>query len=67
MANGQRPLQLAAMTKRVGLIVGREWSFPPAFIDEVARRDAGVVAEMVSIGAVAMDQPCPWEIGRAHV
>ncbi len=50
------------MTKRVGLIVGREWSFPPAFIDEVARRDAGVVAEMVSIGAVAMDQPCPWDV-----
>ena len=50
------------MTKRVGLIVGREWSFPPAFIDEVARRDAGVMAEMVSIGAVAMDQPCPWDV-----
>ena len=50
------------MTKRVGLLVGREWSFPPAFIDEVARRDASVVAEMVSIGAVAMDQPCPWDV-----
>lgn len=50
------------MTKRVGLMVGREWSFPPAFIDEVNRRQAGVVAEMVSIGAVAMDQPCPWDV-----
>ena len=50
------------MLKRVGLMVGREWSFPPAFIDEVARRDAGVVAEMASIGAVAMDQPCPWDV-----
>ena len=23
------------MTLRVGLLVGREWSFPPAFIEEV--------------------------------
>ena len=23
------------MTLRVGLMVGREWSFPPAFVDEV--------------------------------
>lgn len=50
------------MTKRVGLLVGREWSFPPAFIDEVNRRDAGVLAEFVSIGAVAMDQPCPYDV-----
>ena len=50
------------MTKRVGLIVGREWSFPPAFIEEVNRRNAGVTAEMVSIGGVAMDQPCPYDV-----
>ena len=37
------------MTKRVGLIVGREWSFPPAFIEEVNGRNAGVVAEYVRI------------------
>ena len=30
------------MTLKVGLMVGREWSFPPAFIEEVNRRDAGV-------------------------
>ena len=50
------------MTKRVGLMVGREWSFPPAFIDAVNRRDQGVVAEMVSIGEVAMDQPCVYDV-----
>ena len=42
---------------KVGLIVGREWSFPPAFIEEVARRDAGVVVEMVTLGGTAMDEP----------
>jgi hypothetical protein len=50
------------MTKRVGLMVGREWSFPPAFIDEVNRRDQGVEAEMVSIADVAMDDPCPYDV-----
>ena len=47
---------------RVGLMVGREWSFPPAFIDEVARRDAGVVVEYVKLGAPRMDGPCPWRV-----
>jgi hypothetical protein len=42
------------MAKKVGLIVGREWSFPPAFIEEVNRRDRGVVAEYVKIGAPSM-------------
>jgi hypothetical protein len=48
--------------KRVGLIVGREWSFPPAFIEEVNRRDEGVVAEYVKIGAPSMDDPCPYDV-----
>jgi hypothetical protein len=50
------------MTKRIGLLVGREWSFPPRFIDEVNGRNAGVTAECVSIGAVAMDEPCPYDV-----
>jgi hypothetical protein len=41
---------------KVGLLVGREWSFPPAFIKEVERRDAGVVAELVTLGGTAMDE-----------
>lgn len=45
------------MTLKVGLIVGREWSFPPHFIDEVNRRDEGVTAEYVTLGAPRMDQP----------
>jgi glutathione synthase/RimK-type ligase-like ATP-grasp enzyme len=43
-------------------MVGREWSFPPAFIEEVSRRNAGVVAEHVAIGAPRMDQPCPYRV-----
>ena len=51
------------MTK-VGLIVGREWSLPPAFIEEVNRRDAGVVAEFVKLGGTRMDEPRA--VRRAH-
>jgi hypothetical protein len=50
------------MAKKVGLMVGREWSFPPKFIEEVARRDQGVVAEFVKIGASAMNEPCPYDL-----
>ncbi len=49
-------------TKRIGLFVGREWSFPPAFIEEVAKRKAGVVAEYVSTGALDMNDPVPCDV-----
>ena len=50
------------MTLKIGLIVGREWSFPPAFIDEVNNRNEGVVAEFVKLGATSMDEPCPYAV-----
>ncbi len=50
------------MAHRIGLLVGREWSFPPRFIEEVNRRGDDVVAEYVSVGAVAMDAPCPYDV-----
>ncbi|HEX2211025.1 MAG TPA: hypothetical protein VHG93_25300 [Longimicrobium sp.] len=50
------------MTLNVGLIVGREWSFPPAFIEEVNRRDEGVTAGYVTLGAPRMDQPAEYAV-----
>src|SRR5437588_6011699 len=50
------------MTLKVGLIVGREWSFPPAFIEEVNRRGAGVTAEFAKLGGTRMDEPCPYAV-----
>lgn len=50
------------MTLKVGLIVGREWSFPPHFIDEVNRRGEGVTAEYVTLGAPRMDEPCEYAV-----
>jgi len=50
------------MPAKIGLIVGREWSWPPAFIEEVRRRDAGVVAEYVKLGAPRMDDPAEYAV-----
>ncbi len=48
--------------QKVGLLVGMEWSFPPAFMEEVNRRDQGVTAEFVSLDATQMDQPCEYAV-----
>ncbi|MDB4890003.1 MAG: uncharacterized protein JWL61_1858 [Gemmatimonadetes bacterium] len=47
---------------KVGLLVGREWSFPPALIDEVKRRDQGVEVEFVKLGGTSMDEPVPYAV-----
>lgn len=48
--------------KRVGLLTGRERSFPDALIAEVARRDAGVVAEYAVVDITAIDRPLPYDV-----
>ncbi len=48
--------------RRIGILVGREWSWPPAFIDEVNGRDAGVVAEFVRLGAPSLDDEIPYAV-----
>jgi hypothetical protein len=48
--------------RKVGLIVGREWSFPPALIAEVARRDEGVVVEFVKLDGTRMDGPVDYAV-----
>jgi hypothetical protein len=50
------------MVLRVGLLTGRERSFPDALIAEVARRDAGVVAEHASVDITAFDRPLPYDV-----
>ncbi len=48
--------------KKVGVIVGREWSFPPKFIEEVNGRNKGVVAEFAKLGGARMDEPNPYAV-----
>jgi hypothetical protein len=50
------------MTLKVGLMVGREWSFPPAFIEEVNGRNQGVTAEYVKLGGTRMDEPSEYAV-----
>ncbi|OGO41861.1 MAG: glutathione synthase, partial [Chloroflexi bacterium RBG_16_57_9] len=48
--------------RKIGLLVGRERSFPDALIQEVNRREAGVVAEFVQLGGTRMAEPCPYHV-----
>src|SRR5215212_8975351 len=56
------PKTIAKGPRRVGLLVGREWSFPPAFIEEVNKRDAGVIAEFPALGGTHHDAPAGYDV-----
>ena len=51
-----------AKVKNVGLVVGREWSFPPAFIESVNAKDAGVVASLAKFGGEHMDGAVDYDV-----
>lgn len=48
--------------KRIGLIIGREWDWPSAFMTAVNERDEGIAAELVKIGGTFMVDPCPYNV-----
>jgi hypothetical protein len=49
---------------KIGLLCGREYSFPPAFIERVNQLGAsqGIVAEMVKFGGTQMDRPSGYRV-----
>jgi glutathione synthase/RimK-type ligase-like ATP-grasp enzyme len=49
---------------RIGLMCGREYSFPPAFLQRVNEVGAthGITAEMVTLGGTKMDQPAAYRV-----
>src|SRR5262245_33243346 len=47
---------------KIGLLVGREWSWPPRFLDEVNSRNAGVVAEYAPLGGTRMDEAVDYAV-----
>jgi hypothetical protein len=60
-----KPAKKAARTReplKVGLLVGREWSWPPAFIEKVNSLNAGVVVEFIKLGGSKMDEPCEYKV-----
>ena len=50
------------MDGRVGLLTGRERSFPDELIAEVTRRQTGVTCAYASIDATRLDQPLREEV-----
>jgi glutathione synthase/RimK-type ligase-like ATP-grasp enzyme len=47
---------------KIGLLVGREWGFPPAFLEAVNSLDNQVVAETIELGGVKLDAPCEYTV-----
>jgi hypothetical protein len=51
------------VVKRVGILVGREKTFPLALIDRInARGEGEVTAEFVKLGGVRLDEPRRYDI-----
>lgn len=47
---------------KVGLLVGREGTFPQPFIDRVNNSGTGVTAEFITLGGSKMDEPCEYKV-----
>lgn len=48
--------------KRIGLIVGREWDWPEAFIQTINNIGEGITAELVKVGGTYMNETCPYAV-----
>lgn len=47
---------------KIGILVGRENTFPPALIERINSLNRGVTAEYIKIGGVKEKQPCPYRV-----
>lgn len=47
---------------KIGVLVGREATFPPALINEINSRNAGVTAEYIKLGGIRMGAPCEYRL-----
>jgi len=49
--------------KKVGILVGREQTFPESMIKSINEKSGGqVVAEMVKVGGIRLDQPLQYDV-----
>jgi hypothetical protein len=55
---------MTEVAMRIGLMCGREYSFPPAFIERVNEIGAphGIAAEMVTLGGTRFDEPARYRV-----
>lgn len=47
---------------KIGVMVGREETFPPALIKEINNRHSGVSAEYVKLGGIRMAEECQYDV-----
>jgi hypothetical protein len=47
---------------KIGLLVGREGTFPQGLINEINNRQAGVTAEYIKLGGVRMAEKCDYDV-----
>lgn len=47
---------------KIGVLVGREGTFPQSLINEINRREKGVTAEYIKLGGVRMAEKCEYEV-----
>src|SRR5205809_619654 len=50
--------------KKIGILFGQEYSFPPAFVERVNQKTGGkdIVAEFVRIDKVTQGEPCGYDV-----
>jgi glutathione synthase/RimK-type ligase-like ATP-grasp enzyme len=61
--NKPRPyLKVEEVMPTIGLLVGRERSFPDALIQEINSRETGTTAEYLQIGEIHSDQPSRYAV-----
>lgn len=48
--------------QKIGIMVGCEWSWPPAFLNEINRRKAAVTAELVKLDGTRLAESCPYRV-----
>ena len=49
--------------KRVGILVGREQTFPESIINSINEKGGGeVVAEMITVGGIRLDEPKKYDV-----
>src|SRR4029453_16476978 len=58
---------MAASDVRIGVLRGRENSFPDAFIAKVNSLGKGVSAEFVQLGGTKINEPVPYRVHRARM
>lgn len=58
------PAKKISQPIRIGLFVGREWSWPPAYLEEVNRRsdETGVIAEYMKVGGTMINDPVNYRV-----